>query len=53
MPPYVMPKRVAFGVPPTGHQAVSFRIADMATQVDAARLLVWRAAMLKDANQPV
>jgi butyryl-CoA dehydrogenase len=45
-------ERVAFGVPLTGHQAVSFRIADMATQVDAARLLVWRAAMLKDAGKP-
>ena len=44
--------RVAFGVPLTGHQAVSFRLADMATQVDAARLLVWRAAMLKDAGKP-
>ncbi|MDQ5916035.1 MAG: butyryl-CoA dehydrogenase [Pseudomonadota bacterium] len=45
-------ERVAFGVPLTGHQAVSFRLADMATQVDAARLLVWRAAMLKDAGKP-
>jgi butyryl-CoA dehydrogenase len=45
-------ERVAFGVPLTGHQAVSFRIADMATQVDAARLMVWRAAMLKDAGKP-
>ncbi len=44
--------RVAFGVPLTGHQAVSFRLADMATQVDAARLMVWRAAMLKDAGKP-
>ncbi|HNJ77155.1 MAG TPA: acyl-CoA dehydrogenase [Azospira sp.] len=45
-------ERVAFGVPLTGHQAVSFRLADMATQVDAARLMVWRAAMLKDAGKP-
>jgi len=45
-------ERVAFGVPLVGHQAVSFRLADMATQVDAARLLVWRAAMLKDAGRP-
>ena len=44
--------RVAFGVPLTGHQAVSFRLADMATQVDAARLMVWRAATLKDAGKP-
>ena len=45
-------ERVAFGVPLTGHQAVSFRLADMATQVDAARLMVWRAATLKDAGKP-
>ena len=45
-------ERVTFGVPLTGHQAVSFRLADMATQVDAARLMVWRAAMLKDAGKP-
>jgi hypothetical protein len=45
-------ERVAFGVPIIEHQAVSFRLADMATQLDAARLLVWRAAALKDAGQP-
>ncbi|MBW7902820.1 MAG: acyl-CoA dehydrogenase family protein [Rhodocyclaceae bacterium] len=45
-------ERIAFGVPLTGHQAVSFRLADMATQVDAARLMVWRAAALKDAGRP-
>ncbi|RYG55931.1 MAG: acyl-CoA dehydrogenase, partial [Alphaproteobacteria bacterium] len=32
--------------------AVNFRLADMATQVDASRLMVWRAAMLKDAGLP-
>lgn len=44
--------RVAFGVPIIKHQAVSFRLADMATQLDAARLMVWRAAALKDAGKP-
>ena len=45
-------QRESFGKPLTEHQAVSFRLADMATQVDAARLMVWRAAQLKDAGQP-
>ncbi|MBL8484336.1 MAG: acyl-CoA dehydrogenase family protein [Rhodocyclaceae bacterium] len=45
-------ERVTFGVPIIEHQAVSFRLADMATQLDAARLMVWRAAMLKDAGRP-
>ncbi|MGH7524726.1 MAG: acyl-CoA dehydrogenase [Gemmatimonadales bacterium] len=33
-------------------QAIQFKVADMATQVDAARLLTWRAACLRDAGQP-
>jgi len=45
-------QRESFGKPLIEHQAVSFRLADMATQVDAARLMVWRAAQLKDAGQP-
>ncbi|ADP72591.1 acyl-CoA dehydrogenase domain-containing protein [Rhodomicrobium vannielii ATCC 17100] len=45
-------ERQTFGKPIIEHQAVSFRLADMATEVDAARLLVWRAAMLKDAGLP-
>ena len=44
--------RVTFGVPIIEHQAVNFRLADMATQLDAARLMVWRAAMVKDAGKP-
>ena len=44
--------RITFGVPIIEHQAVNFRLADMATQLDAARLMVWRAAMLKDAGRP-
>ncbi len=45
-------QRITFGQPIIEHQAVNFRLADMATQLDAARLLVWRAAMLKDAGHP-
>ena len=45
-------QRITFGQPIIEHQAVNFRLVDMATQLDAARLLVWRAAMLKDAGQP-
>ncbi len=43
--------RVQFGKPIAEHQAVAFRLADMATRVDAARLLVWRAARAIDAGQ--
>lgn len=42
--------RVQFGQPIARHQAVAFRLADMALRVDAARLLVWRAARLHDAG---
>ena len=44
--------RVAFGRPIFEHQAVQFRLADMATQIEAARQLVWHAATLKDAGRP-
>jgi len=44
--------RVTFGHPIIEHQAVNFRLADMATLLDAARLMVWRAASLKDAGKP-
>ena len=44
--------REAFGKPIFEHQAVSFRLADMATQLEAARQLVWHAASLKDAGRP-
>jgi butyryl-CoA dehydrogenase len=40
--------RHAFGQPVAQHQAIQFMLADMATELDAARLLVWRAATLKD-----
>ena len=45
-------ERTAFGKPIHKHQAIGFKIADMATQLDAARLLVHRAAQLKDAGKP-
>ena len=45
-------QREAFGVPIIEHQAVSFRLANMATQLEAARQLVWHAASLKDAGKP-
>jgi alkylation response protein AidB-like acyl-CoA dehydrogenase len=44
--------RVAFGVPIFQHQAVQFRLAEAATQIEAARQLIWHAASLKDAGRP-
>lgn len=41
-------ERQAFGRPIIEHQAVAFRLADMATQLEAARQLVWYAATLRD-----
>src|SRR5260221_9573607 len=38
--------RVAFGKPIIQNQAIAFMLADMITEIDAARLLVWRAAWL-------
>jgi butyryl-CoA dehydrogenase len=46
-------QRHQFGVSLSRHQAIQMMIADMATQVDAARMLVYRAAMLRDQGQPV
>jgi alkylation response protein AidB-like acyl-CoA dehydrogenase len=43
--------RVAFGKPIAQHQAVAFRLADMDTQIEAARQLVLSAARLKDAGR--
>jgi butyryl-CoA dehydrogenase len=45
-------ERVAFGKPIFDHQAVQFRLADMATQIEAARQLIHHAAALKDAGEP-
>ena len=41
-------KRIQFGVPIAQHQAVQFMLADMAKDIEAARLLVWKAAWLAD-----
>jgi alkylation response protein AidB-like acyl-CoA dehydrogenase len=45
-------QRVSFGKILLEHQAVAFRLADMATQLEAARLLVHNAARLRDAGEP-
>ncbi len=45
-------ERRAFGVPIFEHQAVQFKLADMATQIEAARQLIHHAASLKDAGRP-
>jgi butyryl-CoA dehydrogenase len=45
-------ERTAFGQPIFEHQAVQFRLADMATRIEAARQLVQHAASLKDAGRP-
>ena len=45
-------ERKAFGVEIVQHQAVAFRLADMATQIEAARQLIFHAAALKDAHLP-
>src|SRR5690606_4075460 len=41
-------ERKTFGVPISEHQAIQFKLADMATQIDAARLLCLKAAYQKD-----
>jgi acyl-CoA dehydrogenase len=41
-------ERVQFGVPIAMHQAVAFMIADMATKIEASRLLTWESAVLLD-----
>jgi alkylation response protein AidB-like acyl-CoA dehydrogenase len=45
-------ERTAFGQPIIEHQAVAFRLADMATRIEVARQMVHHAALLKDAGQP-
>jgi acyl-CoA dehydrogenase len=44
-------ERVQFGVPIAMHQAIQFMIADMATKVEAARLLTWKSAVLLDRGE--
>ena len=45
-------ERQAFGKPIAEHQAIQQMLADMATETDAARLLTWNAATLKDRGEP-
>ncbi len=45
-------QRKSFGKPIADHQAIAFKLADMATQIEAARMLVYKAAWLKDQGQP-
>lgn len=44
-------ERKTFGVPIAEHQAIQFKLADMATQIEAARMLVLKAARMKDAGE--
>ncbi len=46
-------ERETFGRPLAEHQAIQAKLADMATEIDAARLLTHRAAWLKDRGEPV
>jgi hypothetical protein len=46
-------EREQFGRPIAEFQAIQFKLADMATQIEAARLLMYRAAWLKDQNRKV
>ena len=44
-------ERVQFGVPIAMHQGIQFMIADMATEIEAARLLTWKSAVLLDQGE--
>ena len=44
-------ERKSFGVPISQHQAIQFMLSDMAVELDAARLLTWRAATMKDSKE--
>ena len=45
-------ERKAFGEPIIMKQGIAFKLADMATEIDASRLLVWRAAWMASAKVP-
>jgi alkylation response protein AidB-like acyl-CoA dehydrogenase len=45
-------ERSAFGKPIAEHQAVNFKLADMATQIEVARQMVWHVAAMRDAGEP-
>lgn len=44
-------QRIAFGKPISRLQAIQFKLADMKSRIDAARLLTWRAAAMRDAGE--
>ena len=46
-------QRTQFGRPIADQEAIQFMLADAATEIEAARLLTWRAARLRDAGQPI
>lgn len=45
-------ERVQFGKPISAQQAIQFKLANMATEIEASRLLIYQAAWLKDQNKP-
>lgn len=45
-------ERITFGKPISQHQAIQFKLADMETEIEAARLLTYKAAWLKDQGKP-
>lgn len=45
-------QRMAFGSPISNMQSIQFKLADMATRIESARLMTWQAAYLKDSKQP-
>ena len=45
-------ERETFGQPLASHQAIQFKLADMATQAEMARLMIYRAATLRDEGKP-
>jgi len=45
-------QRKTFGKPIAGHQAIAFKLADMATEIEAVRLLIWKAAWTANQGQP-
>jgi hypothetical protein len=45
-------ERTSFGKALVAHQAINFKLADMATEIEAARQLAWHAAALRDAGEP-
>jgi alkylation response protein AidB-like acyl-CoA dehydrogenase len=46
-------ERTQFGRPIADQEAIQFMLADAATEIEAARLLTWRAARLRDAGAPI